>query len=311
MLKRIKMVIVGTMATAMLCTNVYGYSNDFSHRSNVSFIEIIGNILGIGQTVETKDADHDFSMYDDIYYYEPENLSRYTKFSSKNPDIAPEDVIWLVNANLDRDFYTKSEKIKDTETMPLLVNKYNYLPSNYVPENLVYIEDDKQATAETAEAFKEMKENAEAEGIEINVVSAYRSIDYQKDLYKSYLKTDSKKVVDTYSARAGYSEHHTGRALDLASDDWDMDNFGDTEAGEWVRKNAWKYGFIVRYTEENKNITGYKSEPWHITYVGDEAAEVMHTKDIKSLEEYVEKYVKHKPLDYNNVNTETIEIENN
>lgn len=295
--KNLKKLVVSTVAVLMFSANVYGYTDDYAHRSNMSFIEKIGVMLGFNDS-KNESASHDFSMYDDVYYYEADNLSRYTKFSAKNPDIAPEDVIWLVNANVDRKFYDKSQKIKDTDEDILLVNKYNYLPNNYEPENLVEISSGKFATDKTAKAFMEMQENAKSEGIEINLISAYRSIDYQKDLYKKYVKKDGKELADTYSARAGYSEHHTGRALDIASTDMSIENFGSTEASRWVNENAWKYGFIVRYTAENSYITGYKAEPWHITYVGTDIAERMKKYDIGSLEEYFVKYIDHNPYGY-------------
>lgn len=297
--KKIKMLIAGAIMSSMITTNVYAFTDDTLHRSSVSFIEKI--VLFItSSSNKNENVSHDFSMYDDIYYYDSNNLSRYKSFSSKNPDVSPRDIIWLVNANLDRNFYDKAEKIENTEDEIILVNKYNYLPNDYVPKNLVDIENGKQATEATAKAFKEMKENAAIEGLNINVVSAYRSIDYQKNLYKQYVKRDGKELADTYSARAGYSEHHTGRALDIAAEDMNMNNFGNTEEYKWVSENCWKYGFIVRYTEQNKNITGYQSEPWHITYVGADIAETMHNENISSLEEYFVKYVDYSVDNENN-----------
>lgn len=288
--KKIKMVIAGAVISSMIATNVYAFTDDTLHRSSISFIEKIVSFI-TSSSNKDENVSHDFSMYNDIYYYDSNNLSRYKSFSAKNPNISPEDIIWLVNANLDRNFYDKAEKIENTEDEIILVNKYNYLPNDYVPKNLIDIENGKQATEATAKAFEEMKENAAIEGLSINVVSAYRSIDYQKNLYKQYVKRDGKELADTYSARAGYSEHHTGRALDIAAEDMDMNNFGNTQEYKWVAENCWKYGFIIRYTEENKNITGYQSEPWHITYVGTDISGVMHNQNISSLEEYFVKYV--------------------
>lgn len=288
--KKIKMVIAGAVISSMIATNVYAFTDNTLHRSSISFIEKIVSFI-TSSSNKDENVSHDFSMYNDIYYYDSNNLSRYKSFSAKNPNISPEDIIWLVNANLDRNFYDKAEKIENTEDEIILVNKYNYLPNDYVPKNLVDIENGKQATEATAKAFEEMKENAAIEGLSINVVSAYRSIDYQKNLYKQYVKRDGKELADTYSARAGYSEHHTGRALDISAEDMDMNNFGNTQEYKWVAENCWKYGFIIRYTEENKNITGYQSEPWHITYVGTDISGIMHNQNISSLEEYFVKYV--------------------
>ena len=114
-------------------------------------------------------------------------------------------------------------------------------------------------------------------------------------MYARYLREDPDHA-DDYSARAGFSEHHTGRTVDLIGPNGTLRGFTGTKEADWVRENAWNYGFILRYTPENEAITGYESEPWHITYVGKEAAARMHTQGIGSLEEYVAKYVLHRPL---------------
>ena len=307
MKKKLKTLYILAFSITVFYTGVCAYGADYSNKINGNFIEKINymlndlgifNIISLNNKEDNKEVykpNHQFSMYEDLYYYQPENLTRYIRFSAKNTDILLEDVIWIVNMNLDKKFYEDSREIKDLDQDILLVNKLNYLPKDYEPSNLVYIENGKQATEETAEAYEIMKNDAIKEGIYMNVVSGYRSIEYQKDLYRRYLKKDKKEIVDTYSARAGYSEHHTGQALDLASTDGNMNNFGNTKAGAWVKENAWKYGFIVRYTDENRYITGYKSEPWHIRYVGTEISTIMHNEDIKSLEEYFGKYIQHTP----------------
>ena len=109
---------------------------------------------------------------------------------------------------------------------------------------------------------------------------------YQKALYEGYLKNDPVDIVDTYSARAGHSEHQTGYAFDLYNVTLPYTSFGDTLEYEWLKINAHLYGFIIRYTEDNKNITGYKNEPWHIRYVGIKEATYIYENNI-TLEEYL------------------------
>jgi D-alanyl-D-alanine carboxypeptidase len=102
-----------------------------------------------------------------------------------------------------------------------------------------------------------------------------------------------REAADNFSARAGHSEHHLGTAIDLVGVAGTTEGFAGTPEAEWVTENAWKYGFIVRYTDENQDVTGYTPEPWHITWIGTEAAAVMHELGIGSLEEYTVKYVTH------------------
>ena len=131
-----------------------------------------------------------------------------------------------------------------------------------------------------------MSTDAKAIGLNIKTISAYRSYEHQKKLYDGYRRHDSEEIVDTYSARAGHSEHQTGLAFDIYNEIKTYTNFGETNEYEWVKINAHKYGFIIRYTSDNSYITGYKNEPWHIRYVGIENATYIYQNNI-TLEEYI------------------------
>lgn len=226
-----------------------------------------------------------------IKYYNSDNQDRYYEYRDKHPDIHDDELVWKVNANLDYPFYENIKEIKDLDQFPLLVNKYNKLPDNYQPRELVKLYNGLLVTPETKLAFDSLRNAAKKKGYTIEAKSAYRSITYQKNLYARYVERDGKRLADTYSARPGHSEHHTGRAIDVANSVGSINKFGDTKEAAWVVLNAWKYGFIVRYTENNKNITGYKSEPWHLTYIGDKASRIMFEENISSLEEYVIRYM--------------------
>ena len=95
--------------------------------------------------------------------------------------------------------------------------------------------------------------------------------------------------AERYSARPGYSEHQTGLAFDLhgtSQPGCDLQScFADTAEGRWVAAHAAEYGFLVRYTPENTDVTGYAPEAWHLRYVGRELAGWMTAHGIGSLEE--------------------------
>ena len=129
-----------------------------------------------------------------------------------------------------------------------------------------------------------MVDAAKDDNIKLKSVSAYRSYSVQKSLYKSYVKRDGVKKADTYSARAGSSEHQTGLAVDINTAS-SRANFQNTKEYKWLINNSYKYGFIERYPKGKTNITGYKYEPWHYRYVGVEAASIIHEKGI-TFEEY-------------------------
>ena len=155
----------------------------------------------------------------------------------------------------------------------LIVNKTYPLPEDYNPGGL---------SEEFMDAFYEMQAHAELDGIDLWIQSGFRSYNTQDNLYNYYVSLDGKEEADTYSARAGHSEHQSGLAADLNSTDV---SFNDTKEAEWIRKNCYKYGFIIRYPEDKQDSTGYIFESWHIRYVGKEWAKKI-TESGKTVEEY-------------------------
>lgn len=155
----------------------------------------------------------------------------------------------------------------------LVVNKSYSLPSDYAPGL------DPEAEA----AFNRMAADAANEGLNIWIASGYRSYEYQNKIYNNYSSMYGSETADTFSARPGHSEHQTGLAIDMNSID---DSFADTPESEWVKENCYKYGFIIRYPKDKEDITGYKYEPWHVRYLGEDAAEKVYNSGL-TLEEYL------------------------
>ena len=130
-----------------------------------------------------------------------------------------------------------------------------------------------------------------ADGIRFKICSAYRTYSTQKWLYNNYLNTMGKKLRDIRSAYPGRSEHHTGYAIDLVtkSTGWTLtQDFAKTSEGKWINKHCAEYGFIIRYPKGKTDITGYDYEPWHLRYVGVDAAEEITEQGI-TLEEYLKR----------------------
>lgn len=169
----------------------------------------------------------------------------------------------------------------------LIVNKSYSVPPEYQGYEGGY--DDTKPTPpqglfpEVIEAFDQMQTDAQSEGLDIYIASGYRSYYYQQNVYARYCEVDSPEVVDTYSARAGYSEHQSGYAFDLNSID---DSFADTAEGQWVAENCYRYGFVVRFPEDKEDVTGYQYESWHLRYVGVDVATYMYENNL-CLEEYL------------------------
>jgi D-alanyl-D-alanine carboxypeptidase len=155
----------------------------------------------------------------------------------------------------------------------LIVNKDIPLPKTYKPGL------DKKMKI----AYFCMKMCALKDGLKLNIVSGFRSYEYQEKIYNEYVKEYGVEKTNTFSAKPGYSEHQSGLAVDICED---SDNFIGTKEDKWLQENAHKFGFIIRYPKGKEHITGYKYEPWHIRYVGKEHARRIRDKNI-TLEEYL------------------------
>ena len=155
----------------------------------------------------------------------------------------------------------------------VVANKKHPMAANYNPgEN---------PTAKAA--FLRLRNDMIAQGYNVGYAySGFRSYDYQKVLYQNYVNKDGQAAADRYSARPGYSEHQTGLVFDLTDKAGNL--LEDAAASNWLRNNAHRYGFVVRYQPGKEASTGYMPEAWHIRYIGKEADEVYHSG--LSLEEY-------------------------
>lgn len=143
--------------------------------------------------------------------------------------------------------------------------------------------------ADAAFALSEMFDAAAADGVGLMIQSSYRSYTLQQRVKAESVARWGHKVSDARSARAGHSEHQTGLAVDLTSENSPCTLeacFGETVEGQWLAENSWKFGFILRYLEGKTDVTGYIYEPWHFRYVGQELAEEIWRQGYPTLEEF-------------------------
>ena len=183
--------------------------------------------------------------------------------------------------------------VENPSDILVLVNKQNRLMSSYIPDDLVtldikYSNANKELRKEAAIAFELLSADALLLGYRIVAVSAFRDYDYQKKLYNYYVRERGYTYADSCSARAGHSEHQTGLAVDVEGSNHDYNNFKDTNEFDWMKNNAHRYGFILRYPKGKERITGFKYEPWHYRFVGVEVATYIFENNL-TLEEYLEK----------------------
>lgn len=192
---------------------------------------------------------------------------------------------------------------KEQETIPttnpylILVNSDNRLPGDWLDQvdlrktkNSI---DDREFLVErvTLQQFQALRKDLLHKGIDIEINSAYRSVDEQIALWEEYEEKYGEGYCQQYLAVPGYSEHHTGLAIDicLVKDGKIIDDknalLAETEFFDQIHQELMHYGFIVRYPEGKIDITGHSYEPWHLRYVGIAAQEI--NRQGISLEEYL------------------------
>ena len=155
-----------------------------------------------------------------------------------------------------------------------LVDKQHALPDGYEPDDLVTLDNSGsyrvgraglRLRRPAAEALERMAEAARAEGITLTASSAYRSFDYQAEVYARNVRESGQETADRESSRPGYSQHQLGLAVDFGSI---TDAFAQTSAGRWIAANGPKYGWVISFPDGYEQLTGYRWESWHYRYMG-------------------------------------------
>ena len=194
---------------------------------------------------------------------------------------------------LPEDYYFSSES-----DYFFIVNKEILLPDDYAIET-EYVQGSYELEATAAYWCKKMIAAAEADGIDLKVLSAYRTIKYQQNLIDRNVKSRMEEDGMTYEeavydvsiniAPAGGSEHNAGLAVDIIDrNHWDTyEEFEETKEFDWLINHCADYGFILRYPKGKEDITGYIYEPWHYRYVGAKYAKKVADSGL-CLEEYIE-----------------------
>ena len=193
----------------------------------------------------------------------------------------------------------QAHQMKDAQEQEwnlLLVNPWNPIPENYEPE-LTYLRNGQAVDSRCYPELQQMMDDCRAAGFAPLICASYRTMEKQEALFEdkearliregcpeNEVEAEAAKVV----AYPGTSEHQLGLALDIVDVsyqqlDTEQEN---TPVQQWLMKNSWKYGFVLRYPTDKSEITGIIYEPWHYRYVGKEAAAEMYEHKL-CLEEYL------------------------
>ncbi|EAD5867534.1 D-alanyl-D-alanine carboxypeptidase family protein [Listeria innocua] len=190
--------------------------------------------------------------------------------------------------------------IENEENILVLANKDYSLQPTYTPPDLVRPNvtfsfgneqvEKAQLRKEAGTALEEMFKAANQDGKKLFAVSGYRSYKRQQEVFQAEVNSKGDKKAREAVAYPGTSEHQTGLAMDISSENQSYElteAFGTTPEGKWLEENAHNYGFILRYMKGREDITKYQYESWHYRYVGKDAATIIY-KNNWTLEEFFE-----------------------
>lgn len=260
---KVKAYIVGVLTLVTISAAIYFC---FSFENRTSSDSLNGEVNSYD--VNTSDKDHVFAM----------TTASAQKFESTNESV-------------------KGEKNMSKEWNLRLVNSDNPLGMDYQPE-LKSVRGDLQMEARAAEYMLRMVEDAKKDGVSLLICSAYRSVARQEVLYnnkvdyylnKGFSKDEAKVRAAQVVAAPGTSEHNLGLAADIVTPSYQMldEGFEKTDACKWLKANAYKYGFILRYPKDKFEKTKVIYEPWHYRFVGVDHAKAIYESGL-CLEEYLE-----------------------
>jgi D-alanyl-D-alanine carboxypeptidase len=213
-------------------------------------------------------------------YYIDTYLEQYISYYNDNQNKDIKDIIAIINTH---SLNTNTEKTDISKKQFTILNKYYNIDSSYPNEEEFITIDTKYHLNKTEtkmkkiayDAFIKMYEEA-PEDSEFKITFAYRSYSTQEALYNYELSQNP----DANIAKAGHSEHQTGYSIDI------------DKSNTWLKENAHKYGFILRYPENKEYLTGYKYSDTHYRYCGIDCATYIYENKI-TYEEYYEYFIKH------------------
>ncbi|MDE5604846.1 MAG: M15 family metallopeptidase [Eubacterium sp.] len=204
------------------------------------------------------------------------------------------------------EIYNGNEKIAEIfcevlpgkSALPVLFNRYNkisYPADELVLLNKAYVSKKRQIyiAKKVRKSYYKMCREAKAENVCIYASQGYRRFSDQLALIDQFTQSEGTEAAMKRCAPAGFSEHHTGLALDLGGglivDGAYVSN--SQVVYDWIAENCYKYGFMIKNPPNKEHITGTMYEPWHIRYIADESlAKVLHEESI-TLDEYFDNYI--------------------
>ncbi|MEI8130083.1 MAG: M15 family metallopeptidase [bacterium] len=273
-------IIYGGIALATLALIVYGISS--YHRTvralQASITKANADLIENKTATETKIK----SLSDSLAALETTNSFLTDALLSEQQKNA------LVTEQIGAVTSTVGNLEKLSKTDPELLKQYSkvyFLNEHYVPVSLSYIDPrfavtqakNLQIHTNVLPYLTNLLSAAQNSGLTLEVDSAYRSFGTQAQLKAKYRVTYGAGTANSFSAEQGYSEHQLGTAVDFTTQKIDgaLSGFEKTPEYAWLQSNAYQYGFVISYPENNPS---YQFEPWHWRFVGVKLATEIHNR---------------------------------
>ena len=259
---------------------------------NTEEIEFLTKNLSTDEQKELLEQDR-ISVLVPLYkekYFRKDKLDEYLEYYKSSKKSSPSEIVTKVNTHTNIEAY---EKIFDADTSKkelVLVNKYYKLSEDYEPSDIVLIPSSyayakKYASESILENLESMIDAAKDSNLKLVVSAGYRSYKDQESIYDNYKVSNGIREADDSVSRPGHSDYQTGLAVDIEPYGKTVTDVNESEEYQWLKENAYKYGFIERFPEGKEDITGFKYSASHYRYVGIEAATYMHNNNL-TFEEY-------------------------
>lgn len=286
-------IVVAIVLLAIILVNAFNKDNKDNVSSNIASLDLSSAIVSSEEISSVIASSENISTSSQKTSSEVKSSSSSKPVSSQN--IVTSSQIVSSNQNIEA-------MVPNGDWRLVVANKQYPLPKSYKINTAIADSVTKlQLDTRIIDSYKQMIQAAKNDGIDLKLISAFRTYQYQESLFNNkvndyikngYSKDKAKELAAMYVAPPGTSEHLTGLAVDLISPDWyskynNLNSaFEETDQFKWLYNNCAKFGFCLRYPKDKVSITGYNYEPWHYRYVGVEAAtEIMNRKIC--LEEYV------------------------
>lgn len=194
--------------------------------------------------------------------------------------------------------------VSPTDWQLVLVSPEHKISKEVSANQLVTVDGGQQIDRRIQQPYEELVAAARKAGIQLKLISAFRSVSDQTSVFNTRVaqlmsrenlseEAAKKRAMQTMT-EPGYSEHHTGLAIDVVDQEWLASNpsmildesYSEHTGAKWLQENARRFGFIVRYPDGKEAITKITYEPWHLRYVGEESAEYIEEHHI-TFEEFI------------------------